>query len=98
MADGLPISLVASASYSFTVAARPQTVGPHEANVIIRSNSTLTPMVSISVHVEGMCQFLDIDLTDAFRNTGCASCHPTIRASDHGPASRWYTLPAVSVS
>jgi hypothetical protein len=55
MADGLPINLVTNDSYSFAVAARPQTVGPHQANVIIHSNSTLTPMVSLSVHVEGMC-------------------------------------------
>ena len=55
VADGLPATLAADASYTYSVAAKPQSGGRHDADVVIVSNSATTPMLTTTVRVEGTC-------------------------------------------
>ena len=55
VADGLPATLAADASYTYSVAAKPQTGGRHDADIVIVSNSATTPMLTTTVRVEGTC-------------------------------------------
>jgi hypothetical protein len=53
--SGADAALPSDGSYSFTVVAQPQTGGQHDADVIIVSNSSTTPMLTTTIHVEGTC-------------------------------------------
>ncbi|HEY6172904.1 MAG TPA: choice-of-anchor D domain-containing protein [Kofleriaceae bacterium] len=54
-ATGLPAALAVDAAYSFTVAARPQTTGRHDADIVVMSDSATAPMLTTSIHVDGTC-------------------------------------------
>ena len=54
-ATDLPAVLAVDAAYSFTVAARPQTTGRHDADIVVMSDSATAPMLTTSIHVDGTC-------------------------------------------
>jgi hypothetical protein len=62
-ADGLPAVTPADGTYSFTISARPQTAGVHDADVVVTSTSALNP--TLTVHVEGVCPGGSCDGVDA---------------------------------
>jgi uncharacterized protein (TIGR03382 family) len=55
LAEGLPATMAADASYTFTVVAKPESGGAHSADVTIVSNSATTPTLVTTVRVEGTC-------------------------------------------
>ena len=97
-ATGLPAVLAVDADYSFTVAARPQTTGRHDADIIVMSDSVTAPMLTTSIHVDGTCMTASCD-PDPGSGSGSGG-GPSQRASYYAcsagqPSAAWPVLLAL---